>query len=361
MANQPEYYSFFNQPLQSPYRQKYFLHLVLFLITFFTCLLAGVQWANKNPFEVMNWEYGITYAILIMVFLGSHEFGHYIASRIHKVEATLPYFIPNPVPMFVNFGTFGAVIKTRTRIPSSKALFDIGVAGPLAGFVICLIFLIYGLITLPSIDYIYNIHPEYITLYGGEIPKTSLHFGDTVLFSILAKIFANPKGFLPPMNEIYHYPFLNVGWFGLFVTTLNMLPIGQLDGGHVVYAMFGGKNHKRIARAAWWVMFAIGFGSLLEILLQYLAPANAGTGVNYASFTEQIYKFLTWLKSIIPWYFEAWGGWLFWALITRFFIKLWHPPVSYEEKLDGKRMAIGWIAIVVLFLSFSYNGIFFIE
>ncbi len=341
--------------------QKYFLHAVLFGLTFITCVFAGTLWAHKDPTDVSNWGLGITYAVLIMGFLSAHEFGHYIASRIHKVDATLPYYIPNPIPIFINFGTFGAVIKTRTQIPSSKALFDIGAAGPIAGFVVCVGYLIYGLSTLPPIDFIYEIHPEYLELYGGEIPKISLFFGDTLLYTALAEIFANPDGFLPPMNEIYHYPFLNVGWFGLFVTTLNMLPLGQLDGGHVTYAMFGAKKHKIIAKTAWWAMIAVGFGAVLEFLLLFSLPAEPEGGKYAASFSMMLYESLSWLKDKIPWYFNAWGGWIFWALITKFFIKLWHPPVANEVKLDSTRMALGWFALIILLLSFSYNGIYFIE
>lgn len=360
MKNRLVFFDNSDMLLQTPRKNKYFLHIFLFIFTLFTCLLAGVQWAYKDFTNIANWEYGLTYAILIMVFLSAHEFGHYFASKYHKVDATLPYFIPMPLPLFVNFGTFGAVIKTRTQIPSSKALFDIGAAGPIAGFVVCLLYLIYGLATLPPIDYIYEIHPEYLLLYGGEIPKTSLHFGDTLLFTFLAKIFANPQGFLPPMNEIYHYPFLNVGWFGLFVTTLNMLPIGQLDGGHIVYAMFGAKNHKKIAKTSWWLILFIGFGSILEFLYIFLAPDTNPGNFKVASISNYLYDIISGMKELVPWYFHSWGGWIFWAVITKFFIKLWHPPVAYEEKLDSKRMMIGWITIIILFLSFSYNGIYFV-
>jgi membrane-associated protease RseP (regulator of RpoE activity) len=340
------------------HRVRFVVPLILFLATFLTTSIAGTQWASKDYSDVNNWHYGITYAILILTFLASHEFGHFIASRIHKVDATLPYFIPVLMPYSINFGTFGAVIRTRTPIPSRKALFDIGVAGPIAGFVVCLTILIYGLQTLPPKEFIYQIHPEYLKLYAGKIPETSLFFGDTILFNFMARTFANPQGWLPPFNEIYHYPFLCVGWFGLFVTTLNMLPIGQLDGGHVTFAMFG-RAQRIFARAAWWIMVFIGFGSVLGMLYGQLQIDYSSQ--LYITIQDWLLPVLTWIKTNMGWYFNGWGGWLFWAVITRLFIRLDHPPVADMEKLGTGRMLVGWISIVILFLSFSWNGIYFIE
>lgn len=337
---------------------NYSLHILLFLITFISCMIAGAQWAFKDYTNVMNWHYGLTYAILIMTFLTAHEFGHYFAAKLHKVDATLPYYIPFPIPGFVNFGTFGAVIKTRSPILSRKALFDIGIAGPIAGFVVSLIFLIYGFATLPGIDFIYHLHPEYLTLYAGQIPKTNLHFGDTALYWILAKVFANPNGFLPPMNEIYHYPFLNVGWFGLFVTSLNMLPMGQLDGGHIIYAMFG-KIHSKIARIFWYFLLLLGFFGLLGLLYDMLSMTYADSIVIFIQ--DTLMPILSWIRYNAPWIMNSWLGWLFWAIITKFFIKLDHPPVHDNSDLGVLRKTLGWFAILILILSFAYNGIYIIE
>lgn len=342
-------------------KNKFILNIILFVLTFVTTMIAGVQWSGHNFTDLVNLHYGLTYAILIMTFLSAHEFGHYFASRFHKVDATLPYYIPlPPTPaMPILFGTMGAVIKTRTPIRSRKALFDIGVAGPIAGFIVSIIFIIYGLMTLPGIDYLYNIHPEYLLLYNGHIPDKSLFFGNTLIYSFLTDIFANPNGFLPPMNEIYHYPFLNVGWFGLFVTTLNMIPIGQLDGGHVVYAMFGAKVQRKVARYFWWMMVVIGTAALLGVAFDLLRVDSPGS---FFIFIQNIFlPPLQWIKNNAGWVYSGWPGWLFWAFITRFFIKMNHPPVGSNEKLDKKRMVIGWIALFILLLSFSYNGIYFVE
>ncbi len=339
-------------------KKRLHIHILLFAFTFITCLIAGTYWANQDYSEVMNWHYGITYTVLILTFLSAHEFGHFIAARIHKVDATLPYYIPFPIPFVLNFGTLGAVIKIRDRINSKKALFDIGVAGPIAGFVAATGFLIYGLMTLPGVEYIYNIHPEYLLHNRGMIPDKGLHFGDTAYFSMLAYFFKNPEGFLPPMNEIYHYPFLNVGWFGLFVTTLNMLPMGQLDGGHITYAMFGSKQ-RLISRAVWWTLMVIGLLSLVTMAYDLLQMEYENTFVNQLK--DFFLPVLTYLKSNCGILFSGWSGWMFWALIAKFFIKLDHPPIDTGAKLNKLRMVIGWLSLIILFLSFSYRGVFFIE
>ncbi len=330
----------------------------LLLISFITCVIAGTQWAFKDLHEIANWKYGISYAVLILTFLSSHEFGHYIAARIHKVDATLPFYIPFPFTFTLNFGTMGAVIKTRTMIPNRKALFDIGIAGPLSGFVVCIAFLIYGYSTLPGIDFIYNLHPEYVLHNGGQIPHTGLFFGKSIVIVFFEKIFAGTNGFMPPMNEIYHYPFLNVGWFGLFVTTLNMLPIGQLDGGHIIYAMFG-KLHAKIARIMWWILIVIGIGASITVFYELFSIPYETAIINQITKILLIpFKFI---KENFPYLTEGWFGWLAWALITKFFIKIDHPPVFDESKLNTGRMVLGIISIVVLMLSFSITGIYFIE
>ncbi len=355
MAYPQEYYEY-RRPRFLRKKSPLWVHLLLFVLTFITCMIAGTQWAMKNYLEVNNWHIGLTYAVLILTFLSVHEFGHYFASKIHRVDASLPYFIPVPFPEIMLFGTFGAVIVTRSPIPNRRALFDIGVAGPIAGFVASLVFLIIGLQTLPPKEFIYSVHPEYLLNFGGKIPQSGLHFGDTLLYSLLAPLFANPNGWLPPMNEIYHYPFLCVGWFGLFVTTLNLLPFGQLDGGHIVYAMFGGLQRK-VAKVLWWVLIILGIGSLLNSILALLNDVDVPNKF-YIWLQNNLLPFLQQLRSFVPWYFDAWGGWLFWAIFTRLFIKIPHPHIAEVEPLGTGRKILGWIAIIIFFLSFSLNGIY---
>lgn len=356
-----EQYSYYKPEEKQRKKHSVYFHIFLFLATFLSTTIAGVQWAGQDFTHLENISYGLTYGILMMLFFFSHEFGHYFASRYHKVDVTLPYFIPfPPAPGLIGlFGTFGAVIRTRSPILSRTALFDIGVAGPIGGFIMSLIFLIYGLMTLPTIDFIYSIHPNYLVMNSGQIPAEGLFYGDTILYSILSSVFANPDGFLPPMNEIYHYPFLNVGWFGLFVTTLNMMPIGQLDGGHITYAMFGRNLQTKIARIFWWLIMIMGVFGILGIFYEILSLEHEGT--SYYFLKQIFFPILNFIHVNAPFLYKSWSGWLFWGVITRLFIKLEHPPVRDNEPLSRNRMIVGWLSIIILVLSFSYNGLYFIE
>jgi membrane-associated protease RseP (regulator of RpoE activity) len=316
--------NFFDRINKIKLKNNYLLHIALFAITFVTTLIAGIEWTTgkAGPYEFYNLTQGLPYAISILFILGVHEFGHYFAAKFHKVIATLPYFIPFPPIMgFFNFGTMGAVIKTKSQIPNNRAMFDIGSAGPIAGFIACLIILIYGFTHLPTVDYILAIHPDYFSPDYGK-GAIGLEFGDTLLFVILRKIFIHPNQFVPPMSEIYHYPYLCVGWFGLFVTSMNLIPVGQLDGGHVIYSMFGEKKHEAIASVSMILLLGLGIIGILS-------------------------------NSFKIGFELGWSGWLFWALILYFFIKIKHPPVMNFEKLSKSRITIGIIAMIIFFLSFS--------
>ncbi len=299
------------------------LHAGLILLTFVTTTLAGVQWLNKDFLELGNFSLGIPYASLLLLMLASHEFGHYIAARIHRIDSTLPFFIPfPPIGVFAPFGTFGAVIRIRSAIPSRQATFDIGAAGPIAGFIVSLAILAIGFRTLPSLEYLYSIHPEYAQL--SSIPQEGLTFGHTLLYDLMAYIWSPPGAFIPPMNEIYHYPFLCVGWFGLFVTALNLIPIGQLDGGHISFAMFGDVHHRigQIALIGLIILGTLGFLPLLGL--------NSSIG---------------------------WTGWLFWALLLAVFLRkalYGRPPLIDMTPLNTSRMVIGWICALIFIGSFSF-------
>src|SRR5262249_53972272 len=151
-------------------------------------------------------------------------------------DVTLPFFIPVP-PFTINpFGTMGAVIRIKSPWTSKRSLFDIGIAGPLAGLIVTIIILAVGMATLPGKEYLYTVHPDYRTM--AKLPSDGFTLGSSLFFSWVRHL-APHGAFVPPMNEIYHYPFLCVGWFGLFVTALNLIPVGQLDGGHILYALVG--------------------------------------------------------------------------------------------------------------------------
>jgi membrane-associated protease RseP (regulator of RpoE activity) len=321
---------------------RFLVNILLVILTFFTTTVAGVQWVGRNPFELRNLHYGFAYAFAILFVLGVHEFGHYFAARYHKVQTTLPYFIPFPLlPFFLNFGTLGAVIRTRSVVPSRKAMFDIGVAGPLAGFVACLIVLAIGFLTLPGPDYILSIHPNFNFATGGTNDPNGipLEFGQTILYSVLSQLLTNPNTqFVPPMSEMYHYPLLCVGWFGLFVTAMNLIPIGQFDGGHVIYTMFGEK-HRIIARWSFIALLVLGLPSFLDSVIRtvwsYFANAPVGQVIPFAQY--------------------SWTGWFIWALISYFLIKLYHPPVQDDTPLDSTRMRIGWLTLFIFVICFSFT------
>lgn len=305
-------------------KDNFIVNIILLAVTFLTTTIAGVEWTTgkMGPYEFNDLAYGLPYSVAILFVLGVHEFGHYFAAVYHKVKATLPYFIPFPpvIGMF-SFGTMGAVIKTKSIVPNNKAMFDIGAAGPIAGFFACLAVLIFGFTHLPTVDYILAIHPDYFSPNYGK-GAVSLEFGDTILFMLLRKIFTNPNQFIPPMTEIYHYPYLCVGWFGLFVTSMNLIPVGQLDGGHIIFSMFGEKKQEAIASVFMIVLIIIGLAGALNALL------NLG---------------LTF----------GWMGWLIWSMILYFIIKVKHPPVYEFKKLDKIRMIVGVFAIIIFILSFS--------
>ena len=321
--------------------QNYLLHTALFFATVLTTMFAGAFWSGHpvlfrgvTPF-IINLSSGVPYSISLLLFLSVHEFGHYFAALHHRISATLPYYIPvPPLPSFLSLGTMGAVIKIREKITETTALFDIGIAGPVSGFIVCVGLLVYGFMNLPPATFIYTVHPEYHAS-GGPLhiaPKETLIIGKNLLWIILERGIA-PKN-LPPMTEMYHYPFLFTGWLGSFVTGLNLLPVGQLDGGHIIYAMFGQKRHAMVAKGFLFCIIILGLPSLLELLLSLLK-------LNSAAFIPE--QLLYW----------SWPGWIFWAFILLRFIGLNHPPTEYDHPLTTVRTVFGWAAITIFALTFT--------
>lgn len=317
----------FPKPVTSPNGKKknnYLLHIGLFVITFITTTIAGMEWTTgvTGPYEIGSLVQGLPYSISIMLIISFHEFGHYFAAKYHKVRATLPFYIPfPPIPYFINFGTMGAVIRTRSRIYSKKAMFDIGIAGPLTGFVACIFVLIYGFTNVPGVEYLLSIHPNYLEPDYGQ-NTINMVFGDSILFALFRNFLTEPSTFFPPMSEIYHYPYLCVGWFGLFITSMNMIPVGQLDGGHISYTMFGEENSYKISNVAFIILFVLGVFGIIDSTMEF--------GLNI-----------------------GWSGWLFWALVLYFIIKLKHPPIPDPVELDNGRMKLGYLSFLIFIISFS--------
>lgn len=183
-------------------------------------------------------KYGIKFSVSLLTILTAHESGHYVACRMYGVDATLPYFIPLP-PLIGPAGTFGAFIKIVSPLPSRRATFDIGVAGPIAGFLALIPVLIIGLLTMEQAP-----AAQIVNSQGG------IYFSDP----LLTQIFAH---FLGVNNSLGYNPFMAAAWIGLLVTSLNLIPSGQLDGGHAVYAVFGKNIHRWTGRIAFVVMALI--------------------------------------------------------------------------------------------------------
>lgn len=265
-----------------------YLHVSLFILTFFSTLIAGALFQKgvnifKEPWKIYQ---GLPFSLTLMTILLSHELSHYFASKKHHTKATLPYFIPAPSLV----GTFGAFIKMKSPIMTRRALIDIGASGPIAGFILSVIASIIGL------------------YYSRVVPVVDtegvLSLGDSLLFSLLSRLVL---GVPPESHEILLHPVAFAGWIGLFVTSLNLIPIGQLDGGHIAFA-FLNERHRFVSRALVVILLVLGL--------------------------------------------FFWPGWAFWGAIM-LVLGLRHPPVIYWEiPLDGRRRFIGVSALVIFIVTF---------
>ncbi len=263
-----------------------FLHLSLLIITFFSTMLAGAIQEGINPIVQPHLIYkGLPFSLTLMFILGTHEIGHYLASKKNGVSATLPYFIPAPSLL----GTFGAFIKMKSPIPDRKALLKIGVSGPIAGFIIALPATIIGL-WLSEVR-------EPSQMKGG------ISLGSSLLLSFLTKTIL---GVTDDSADILLHPVAFAGWIGLFVTALNLLPMGQLDGGHIVYSLFKG-GHYYLSRIIFISLFPLGF---------------------------------------------FWEGWFFWVAAV-FVFGLRHPQLIDETApLDMGDKVLGIIALIIFVITF---------
>ena len=275
-----------------PPKDRYWLHILLFVLTLGTTTVCGAEWINGSPAVFLLhdvWHFmpredllkGFRYSLPFITFLLCHEFGHYFTSRFHRVRASLPYCLPVYFPF--SFGTFGAIIRMRERVNSSLKYFDIGIAGPVAGFIIGGIVLVYGFTHLPDLSYIYNIHQEYRS-YGGfppkefyqSLPDPSIRLGKSLLLFLMERIFAFHSPLMPNGYEMPHYPFLFAGWLACFFTALNLFPMGQLDGGHIVYGLFGSRIHSWVSRLVFLALVFYGGIGLIDLSGTLLHTAISG-------------------------------------------------------------------------------------
>lgn len=366
----------------NPKLKTVLIHSSLFIVTFVTTTLAGAEWTNGK--SILSGEYswadfrgGLPYSLAFLSVLTVHEFGHYFTALYHRVRTSLPYFIPLP-PIPLMLGTLGALIRLRERAKTNTQSFDIGIAGPLAGFVIAFGLLWYGFTHLPPPEYIFSIHPEYEQFgldYANHVYNTDFYkegglvtvTGKNLLFVFFEKFVADPAR-IPSMYELVHYPFLFAGFLSLVFTAINLLPIGQLDGGHVLYGLVGYKWHKRIASVIFIAfLFYAGLGYIHPKsgweVLWYEIPLFIGfmflalEGLQLSTRDRWMYALLIFtiqyaVVTIFP-TVTGYPGWLLFAFLIGKFVRVVHPPSEIEEPLTTGRKILGILALLIFVLCFT--------
>lgn len=285
-------------------KNKAWINILLFGLTVVSAFFVGITWSLSFKYgDAVNQDFpfglgerffkdpeiislSVLYSAVLITILLGHELGHYLTCRRYRIDATLPYFIPAPTLI----GTLGAFIKIKSPITRKQQLFDIGAAGPLAGFVLALPALFIGL----SLSKVVPALPR----------DESLVFGEPLLLKIITGLlFKN----IPPGSDILLHPVAFAGWVGILVTAFNLFPVGQLDGGHIFFALFGRKA-------------------------VHLAKLFLGVFVVMGVF--------------------FWVGWFVWALLI-LLLGLKHPPVFDEHvPLSPGRKAVGVLIVVIFILSF---------
>ncbi len=322
----------FERPVMRPTVRTYVKHLLLLAVTFCTATIAGTLFpfgANSTLPEAdpqtaseflqflvtmptryagvitdaigqliskpESLKYGLSFSISLLFILMCHEMGHYVACRFYKVDATLPFFIPTP-PMIGPAGTFGAFIKILSPMPSRRAIFDIGVAGPIAGFIALIPVALIGLATMQVAT------PQQMAdVHGGLV------FTDPLMMRIFAMFFGIDLKF--GIGNSFYF----AAWVGLLVTALNLIPSGQLDGGHAIYAVLGEAVHKWTGRVAFVVMAS---RSVLGLI-----------------------------------FFNSPSGFLI-AIILGIMMRIKHPMPHDQTPLDAKRKVIAFLTLVIFALCF---------
>lgn len=311
-----EFY-FPSPPSPAPAPQRLWLHLALFAATCLTTYYVGGFFGQQEGFSA---DAGLAFSAALMSILLAHEMGHYLMARRHGVEASLPYFIPIPAPPI---GTFGAVIRMRRPPPTRAALLDIGCAGPLAGFVVTLVVCWWGL-------KLSEVRPL------ADLPPGAWMEGNSLAYLLLKKV-AQPL--MGPADDVWLHPVAWAGWVGLLVTGLNLLPAGQLDGGHIFYALFGERHHRLAGLWLHRLVFVLGLAGLachmLLVFDENLAWAQqqgiAGLAVRGSGLSM----------------------WLVWTVLLGL-VGHRHPPTLLAgERLSGGRKLLGWFSLLVFVLTFT--------
>jgi membrane-associated protease RseP (regulator of RpoE activity) len=322
-------------PLESaprPNARQWALHGAFFIVTAITTTISGIAWISSvadpgtsagtsggaGSLLLFPWYYasgvwsliwqalkhpallapGLEYSASLLAILTAHEFGHYLFCRYYGVDATLPFFIPQP-PLLIP-GTFGAFIRMKSPVPSRRALFDIGLAGPLAGFIVIIPIACAGVLTLH--------HPTLIAGEGGGGSGVTIIFNDPLLFRLIARAVGMNLEIPAELN-----PFYLAAWVGLLVTALNLMPVGQLDGGHGTFAAFGKFLHHWIGRVAFVTMAVI---------------------------------------SVLGWFWHGSPSGFVYVVLLAVMLNVRHPQPEQMEPLGTTRVAIGIITLIVFALCF---------
>jgi len=269
-----------------PTRRLPVLNIVLFVLTALTMTLAGALQSGVDPIgDPALLVRGLPFAATLMAILATHEAGHYLMCVRHGINASLPYFLPGPP---LPAGTFGAFIRIRSRFPDRRALFDVGAAGPLAGFVVAVAATVFGLMR---------------SKVFATPPDAQILLGDSLVMTLLVRVVLRTD----PSNVLLN-PVAYAGWFGFLVTSLNLLPVGQLDGGHVLYAASGRR-------------------------LRFLSAL--------------VIAYLLWLGM------GGWKGWVVWAAIATVLLSIGHPITENDAvPLGAGRRLAGVVTLVVFVLTF---------
>ncbi|PJJ59474.1 site-2 protease family protein [Hymenobacter chitinivorans] len=366
---------------EPPRWRVYALHLLLFVLTLATTTLAGAEWSTNKYFftqysiddpravfrlggwlsqaEILR---GLWFSVPFLGVLTVHEFGHYFTARYYRVRATLPFYIPFFTGAFGTIGTFGAVIRIKDRIFSRREFFDIGLAGPLAGFLVAVPVLIYGFTHLPVLP-----PPGSEQLLDHTDFDYALTLSRPLLYHLLEFWFADPTRLPAPM-DLPQNPVLLAGSLALFFTALNLLPIGQLDGGHILYGLLGFRRFNRLS-----VIFFVGFifyaglglftferdwqtwlyGGVPYLIYLYLVFRRAVPTVR-----RTLLLLLSVLAGQLALTLAVPGivgnpGWLVFGLLLGRFTGIFHPPAPNEQPLSVGRKVLGWLMLAIFVLCFS--------
>lgn len=294
------------------------LHALLLALTLLSVFGTSIlqEWLSVQDWALVHPGQAVIFALALVSILGAHEMGHYVLARIHRVDTSLPFFIPMPG---LGVGTLGAVIRIRSRIPDRNSLVDIGAAGPLAGLVVAIPVIAVGLsfstvgpvpayeTGWPDTPSLLRLVPLGAQFFSGTLPEltggTAFIYGDSLLMQGLTRLVV---GVIPPGHDVFVHPLVIAGWFGLLVTMLNLIPIGQLDGGHLTFAWFG--RHAQT------------IGKVMAAGLLYLALFHS-------------------------------ASWILWFVVTTLFVRFRHPEVvDTQTPLTRSRRIICVLCLIAFVL-----------